>query len=352
MVTRLLHVLETLAAGGVETTFLEVLRHLPRTGVSHDVLAFAGGALEQEFRAVAHAVTIESHPERLRTFLCRDPYDVVHVLFERCALRLVPDLLTRTATRVVYGKNYDFSGQWRSTEGFTCPVDDALLAACDGVTFTTPQLARAFPDAADRATVLGKGANVRPLLDVPPPGADTPNRVLVIANPTPRKRLGDLVPALERVRLHVPDATVHVVGAGDPQEVLRVRALAIAAGLADHFVLAGQTREVAASLADCRVAALASGSEGVPTALLEAMAAARPVVTTDAGHVRAIVHDGINGFVVPIGDVAALADRLVRLLSNRSLAAEMGARGRELAADHAVECIATRMFDVLTEAAA
>ncbi len=349
---RILHVLETLAAGGVEATFLAVLKHLPWTSVSHDVLAFAGGALETEFRAVAHAVTIESNPVRLRALLCDGAYDVVHLLFERCAIRLMPDLLARTTSRVVYGKNYDFSGQWRSTEGFICTVDDALLAACDAVTFTTPQLADAFPDAAVTATVLGKGANVRPLLDIPRPGPEVPNRVLVIANPNPRKRLADLVTALSRVRLEVPDATVRVVGKGDPNEVARVRALAASHGLADHFVLAGQTRDMASELAACRVVALASGSEGVPTALLEAMAAARPVVTTNAGHVRSIVTHGVNGFIVPVGDTEALAERIVRLLTDRALADDMGILGRVRAADHAVEHIASRMFEVLTGAAA
>lgn len=349
---RILHVLETLAAGGVETTFLEVLKHLPTDGVSHDVVAFAGGALEPEFRVVAHDVTIEPRPRALRRLVTERPYDVAHLLFERCALRVLPDLLTRTSTRVVYGKNYDFSGQWRSTEGFTWAADDALMAACDAVTFTTPQLARAFPDAAARATTLGKGANVRPLLGMPMPGPDVPNQVLVVANPTPRKRLGDLVAALTRVRLRIPDATVRIVGAGDPNEVARLEAQAAAAGLQDHFLLTGPTRDIAAALANCRVFALASGSEGVPTAALEAMAAARPVVTTDAGHVRSIVSDGVEGFVVPVGDVAALADRIGRLLGDRGLAAGMGARARARAAVHAVEDVATRLFAVLTEAAA
>ncbi len=349
---RILHVLETLAAGGVETTFLEVLKHLPRAGVSHDVLAFAGGALEPEFRAAANVVIVEPRQPALARLVTDRPYDIAHVLFERCALRLLPDLLTRTSTRVVYGKNYDFSGQWRSTEGFIWAADDALLAACDAVTFTTPQLARAFPDAAARATILGKGANVRPLLGMPTPGPDVPNQVLVIANPTPRKRLGDLVAALASVRLQVPDATVRVVGAGDPNEVARLSAQAAAAGLQDHFRLTGPTRNIAAALASCRVFALASGSEGVPTAALEAMAAARPVVTTDAGHVRSIVGDGVHGFVVPVGDIAALAERIGRLLEDRGLAAEMGVRARTRATEHAVEHIATRLFAVLTQAAA
>ena len=77
------------------------------------------------------------------------------------------------------------------------------------------------------------------------------------------------------------------------------------------------------------------------------MAAARPVVTTAAGHVGSIVDDGVEGFVVPIDDIAAIADRLSALLSNRTLAGVMGRRGRERAAHHSVERIAARLADVL-----
>ena len=115
----------------------------------------------------------------------------------------------------------------------------------------------------------------------------------------------------------------------------------------DAFTLAGVSRDIAAELSQSRIVALVSGSEGVPTALLEGMAAARPVVTTAAGHVGSIVDDGVEGFVVPIGDIAAIADRLSALLSNRTLAGVMGRRGRERAAHHSVERIAARLADVL-----
>ena len=344
---RVLHVLETLAAGGVETTFLNVLTYAPR-GMTHDVLAFAGGPLEPEFRAVANRVTVTRRTRDLERILDEGEYDVAYVLFERCAERLLPLLVARTTTSVIYGKNYDFSGQWRTTEGFQWSADDALMAACDGVTFTTRELAAGYADGERaRGVVLGKGANVTPLLTIPPPSARTPNRILVIANPTPRKRLADLVAALALVRDCVPDAEVRVLGRGDATEEHRLRSLAVGAGVADAFTLAGVSRVVADELRDARIVALASGSEGVPTVLLEGMAAGRPVVTTDAGHVRAIVEDGVEGFITRIGDIHAMADRLTRLLRDPTLACDIGTRGRRRAGRHAVEAIASQLSALL-----
>lgn len=340
---RVVHVLESLAAGGVETTFLSVLKHLPAS-ITSDVLAFGGGALKNEYAATANQLhVLNSTADLVRVFVDGN-YDAAYVLFERCASRVLPILTTRTTTAIVYGKNYDFSGQWRTTEGFQLRADDSMLAACDGVTFTTEQLAAGY-DARerDRALVLGKGANVTPLLAIPPADERTRDRILVIANPNPRKRIGDLLTAFAAVRRQCRAAELRLIGHGDAVEMARLQQLASALGVADAFTLAGVSRHVAAELADARVVALSSGNEGVPSALLEGMAAARPVVTTNAGHVGSIITDGAEGFIVDIGDVNGLADRLTRLLCNRPLARDMGQRGRERSKTHAVEHIADRL---------
>jgi glycosyltransferase involved in cell wall biosynthesis len=61
---------------------------------------------------------------------------------------------------------------------------------------------------------------------------------------------------------------------------------------------------------------------------MEAMAARLPVVATRVGGNPELIRDGENGFLVPHGDVAALADKLAALLAAPELAREMGARGR------------------------
>jgi glycosyltransferase involved in cell wall biosynthesis len=74
------------------------------------------------------------------------------------------------------------------------------------------------------------------------------------------------------------------------------------------------------------------GAEGMPTAVLEAMACELPVVATDIAAVREEVQDGVTGLVVPPSDRAALVDALSRLLADPALRARMGKSGRELVA--------------------
>ncbi len=79
------------------------------------------------------------------------------------------------------------------------------------------------------------------------------------------------------------------------------------------------------------IVCLPSYREGMPLSLAEAAACARPVVTTDAPGCREIVQDGVNGFLVPVRDAAALAEALRKLIEDPGLRREMGRRGRERA---------------------
>ena len=371
---RILHVLESFAAGGMETTFLHVLRNFRSAddSVQHDVLAFAGGALEHSYRAAAHRVTVGCDPATLDALLSRErrqgvpgdhkerrqgvpgdsePYDLVHVLFERCAYRLLPHLLARCRTPVVYGKGYDMGGMYRLNEGLRWQADESMLLACDGTTFTTSRLAAGYDIPDHRKTVLRKAADVGRFQRIPDVDASTAARIVCVANLHPRKRLGDLVLALERVRRHVPHAEVRFVGGGSAAEAARLTALAARMHLSAAVSLAGGVADVAPELARARIVALPSSCEGVPTALLEGMAAGRPVVATSVGHVASIVDEGIEGFLIAPGDVLALAERLTRLLTMPEVAASMGQAARLRAASHDVAVIARTLLASLRAAA-
>jgi glycosyltransferase involved in cell wall biosynthesis len=88
---------------------------------------------------------------------------------------------------------------------------------------------------------------------------------------------------------------------------------------------------VPAVLAQASLICLPSYREGLPKVLLEAAAAARPIVTTDVPGCREVVRDGENGFVVPPRDSARLADAIASVLRDPALARAMGARSRALA---------------------
>jgi len=73
-----------------------------------------------------------------------------------------------------------------------------------------------------------------------------------------------------------------------------------------------------------------SASESFGKVLVEANACGKPVVSTATTGAKEIIQDGVNGFLVPIGDAKALADKIIYLLNNPDKAKEMGENGRLL----------------------
>jgi glycosyltransferase involved in cell wall biosynthesis len=124
------------------------------------------------------------------------------------------------------------------------------------------------------------------------------------------------------VRAAVPGVRFDVVGDGDQRSELE--GLARSLGLEGTVRFLGKRRDVADLMAgfDCYV--LSSVIEGMPNALLEAMALGRPVVTTSAGGSAEVVVDGESGLVVPPADPQALADAVVRILRDPALAGRLG----------------------------
>jgi glycosyltransferase involved in cell wall biosynthesis len=103
--------------------------------------------------------------------------------------------------------------------------------------------------------------------------------------------------------------------------------------LSDRFRFDGGVTDLRQHLAAADIFVLPSRSEGFSNAIVEAMAASLPVVATNVGGNAEAVNDGISGFLVPSEDPAALSAAIIRLLSDPSQAREMGAAGRNVAAE-------------------
>ena len=120
-----------------------------------------------------------------------------------------------------------------------------------------------------------------------------------------------------------------LVIAGDGPETERCRRLAEELGAADRVRFLGLVRDVPRVLGGCDVAVVPSlAPEAFGLAVVEAMAAGKPVVVSDAGALPDIIDHGRCGVVVPRGDAAAMADAIGRLLDGPVFAAQLGAAGR------------------------
>lgn len=137
--------------------------------------------------------------------------------------------------------------------------------------------------------------------------------------------------AAQRVRAQFPDAAFVIAGEGELMESLR--ALAAEFGIERDVFFTGRCTNVAALLSVSDVCVLSSKAEGFSNAILEYMAAARPVVATDVGGAREAVIEGETGYLVASGDDEAMAARILSLLREPERARAMGERGRRLVSE-------------------
>lgn len=137
--------------------------------------------------------------------------------------------------------------------------------------------------------------------------------------------------AAARVRAAIPDAAFVIAGEGKLMEGLR--GLAAQLGLEDDVFFIGRCEKVAELLSVSEVCALSSTAEGFSNAIIEYMAAARPVVVTDVGGAREAVIEGESGYIVPAGDNEQMAERMIELLRDPKRARVMGERGKQIVAE-------------------
>ena len=156
--------------------------------------------------------------------------------------------------------------------------------------------------------------------------SETDVAVGIVARLTEQKAHEVLLRAVGQLALTHP--TLRLIVIGDGPRAGELRAEVDRLGIASQVTFMGTRSDVPALLPGLDLTCLSSVNEGAPMSVLEAMAAGVPVVTTDTGALRDMVSDGEDGFVVPIGDVERLADRIGQLVADPTKRTRFGAAAR------------------------
>ncbi len=140
-----------------------------------------------------------------------------------------------------------------------------------------------------------------------------------------------LVRAMPHILKGVPNAFFVIVGEGKERMALEAEARRLSVD--NRLILTGFREDALSLLKSFDIYAVPSRMEGLNTSLLDAMAACRPVVASAAGGIRDVLVDGKNGILVPVGDVEALADGIVRLALDPGLAEDLARNARQTVLD-------------------
>ena len=151
---------------------------------------------------------------------------------------------------------------------------------------------------------------------------DNPHNIITVGRLTPQKNHALLIKAFSRIAHEFPDEDLIIYGEGTLRP--KIEDLARKLGLENRVFLPGSVSNIPEKLAEAKIFVLSSDYEGMPNALMEAMAVGVPVISTDCpcGGPKSLIEDDSQGTLVPCNNVETLARALYRLLKDDDLREE------------------------------
>lgn len=367
MSVRVCHVITCLELGGAQQNTLHTVRTL-RPPFQGGLLAGPGGMLDDEAR---RTVPVEFVPALVRPLNPLRDLQAVADLARRFR-RLAPDIVhTHSSKAGIVGRlaaraagvpiivhsihGFGFNERqpaWLrqaliGAERLAAPLTTHFIAVSRAHIERGAALGIVAPERASlirsgvaleefRAAAAARPASRAALLHAIGAPEGTPV-VGMVACLKPQKAPLDFVAAAARVAARRPDARFVIAGDGALREP--VEKAAAAAGLAGKFHLLGWRRDVAALMAGFDVVALTSLWEGLPRVVPEAVAVGRPLVATGVDGTAEILRDGDNALLADPGDVAGIADRLMRILDDPSLGRRLVERAQPLLGEFDIDAM-------------
>lgn len=336
--------LNSLQQGGAERVVSNLTNRFAKEGYEVVIATEWYGtdefALDQKVRRVHVGLTKEDENRSriskmlrriwyLRRFMKKEKPDVV-VAFTRGVLYRALAAGIGTGIPVVISVRTDPVGHYdKKADKLRIPL---LFPHAAGCVFQT-EGAKAFfaPYLQENSRIILNPLNPK-YVGVPEPAVRTKD-VVQSGRLVDFKNQPMLIRAFLKVHEKHPDYTLKIYGPDSKDGTKEILESIIHENHAEDFVkLMGGSNTLEKDLADAALYAFSSDWEGLPNALMEAMALGLPVVSTDCpcGGPKTLIEDGVNGLLVPIMDEKAMTDGILRLIEDRELAERLGREARKI----------------------
>lgn len=265
--------------------------------------------------------------------LKKEQFSIVHIFFNDASV-IAPVLLKIFGLKVIISRRD--MGNWYSAGLLTILRLNSLFV--DYAVVNSKAVMRVtekkewFP--LDKIVVIYNGYASETLVTINPDNApyaeyvsETDIVIGLVANIRPIKRIFDVIYALPKILSEVPEAKFILVGGGDCRDMEK---LASKLGVLDSVRFVGKQYNPKVFIRRFDVGILCSESEGFSNSIIEYMQCCKPVICTDVGGNSEIVTDGKTGYLIDVGDVDALASRVIMILNSPDLASSLGESGYAL----------------------
>ncbi len=358
---KILHVLDSLGVGGTERMLVEVIKGLDEKRFEHAIccitrLGELAGRLPEGVKCYDMGKGARRDflmPVKLAQLMHRLRPDIVHTRnwagidgALACLLERSPRLVHSEHGRDLPYIHFE-PARRKMIRRLVYHLADAVFSVSGELrdyycreTGFAPERMRVIPNGVDvRRFNAADGHGARQEL-----GIEVDDFVIgVVARLSATKDLLTLARAFARLYRAQREPRLKLLIVGDGEARAELENFAVEQGLTCAIILAGAREDVPRLLRAMDVFALPSLSEGMPGAILEAMAASLPVVATKVGATPELVTDGETGFLVAPRADEEMAERLSLLLADRELARKLGAAGRQLVQrDYSLEVMLQR----------
>lgn len=204
-----------------------------------------------------------------------------------------------------------------------------LFAYARGIIFQTEDAKAFFPKSIQKRSVILPNpldtACIRPRFT-----GKRENMIVSVGRVDDNKNHRMLIDAFAANHADYPEMKLVIYGNGDMRETLLQYIEEL--GLEAYISMPGNVSQIPDQIDRARIFVLTSDTEGMPNALLEAMALGLAVISTDCpcGGPRAVIQDGVNGLLVPVRDTQALSKALRRLLSDPAFEQTLGEQAAKI----------------------
>lgn len=172
-----------------------------------------------------------------------------------------------------------------------------------------------------------------------------PNKIVSVGNFRAVKNHKMLINAFHKFHKYNPNVVLNIYGDGELYDEIQNQINSF--NLTTNVILHGSIPNVIEEIADASIFCLSSNSEGLSNALLEALALGIPCISTDVAGASEYIVDGESGFIVPVGDEDAFADRLNKLYNDKELLKQFSIKSKEMSKKCSFDTVISNWDEVI-----
>jgi len=342
---RVLHISSPKTWRGGEQQLIYLVEELKKRGVGQEIMC--------PFNSEVHKYCLKHHLNHVTYFkgfsanpmvafrvghVCRREHiDLIHVHDSHAHnFAVLSAVLTNNPVPIIVSRRVDFPIQGTSMSSFKYnhPQVKRIICVSDAIR----QVMEPFIEEKQKLAVVHSGVDLDKFSNKPQSRKlrkefNLGNNVLLIGNVAalaPHKDYPTFIQAAKRIIQ--AGITAHFLAIGDGPSRKEIEQEIKKEGMQDHITLTGFRNDIDEVLPELDLFLITSETEGLGTSILDALVAGVPVVATAAGGIVEIIEDGYNGLLAPVKDPKALANQVIRMITERKFMEAAINNGREVAA--------------------